>query len=102
MPYQSTAVLSVCNHGGHISRKDGKRTLRGVFLRRVAPRGAEICQRCCEGRTASRKARLDFSRSLGRTPQDEFSLLLHRCAAAEGRPACALTRQGVAGMREAG
>ena len=47
MPYQSTAVLSVCNHGGHISRKDGKRTPRGVFLRRVAPRGAEICQRSC-------------------------------------------------------
>ena len=47
MPYQSTAVLSVCNHGGHISRKDGKRTPRGVFLRRVASRGAEICQRSC-------------------------------------------------------
>jgi len=47
VPYQSTAVLTVCNHGGHISRKDGKRTPHGVFLRRVASRGAEICQRSC-------------------------------------------------------
>ena len=32
----------------------------------------------------------------------DFSLLLHRYAAAEGCPACALTAQGVAGIGEAG